>query len=680
MSTGIRSLPALGLAAALCAHAAARAQLITPDDPGPADLQFTVNAGVGVRSISPYIYGVNFYGSSGFSNPAKLDRLGGNRWSAYNWETNASNAGKDWHYQNDNYLFPSGQSDPLPGASVIGSMQSAAANNRALIVTVPTAGYVAADINGTQIERSEFAPSDRFHEVRAKRASIYPGSLPFSDPSSPSPPDPPNEADNYVFTDEFVNWVEKTRQPGQPVFYSLDNEPALWGEALPANFQSGNWNQDDQPGRTHPEIHPYTPTYNELRQKTIDHATAIKDVNPNALVFGGVGYGWLEAVSLQSAPGALTMPVHPGGDANGELHYYEWLLQQVAIEEAVQGRKLMDVIDLHWYPEATGGGTRIAFDNNSNPSPALVEARVQAPRSLWDATYTETSWITGCCSGGPIKLLKHLQRDVDDFNPGTKIAITEYNYGGGQHISGGVAQADVLGIFGKEGVFAATLWPIASGSQSRFTAGGFKMYLDYDGAAGNGEFGDTSVAAETSNIAESAVYASVDSSDPSRMVLVAINRTLQAKDVGLAVTADRRFDFAEVYRLTSASPNPVRVADVAIDLLNAFHYTMPAMSVTTLVLRSYLDGDFDKSGEVDGADLALWQANAGLTGGATFGQGDNDRDGDVDGADLVAWQRNLGARAATASAASVPEPAAVAILAVAIAAAGSNMPRSRRRH
>jgi hypothetical protein len=206
-------------------------------------------------------------------------------------------------------------------------------------------------------------------------------------------------------------------------------------------------------------------------------------------------------------------------------------------------------------------------------------------------------------------------------------------------------------------VFAANFWNLHGDSNSQFAAGAFKMFLDFDGRTGDGAFGDTSIASDTSNIAQSAIHASVDSSDPTRMVLVTINRSTSAKDVGLAVTADRRFDFAEVYQLTSASANPVRGADVAIDLVNAFHYSMPAMSVSTLVLRRYLDGDFDKSGAVDAADLLVWQANAGLAEGATFAQGDNDRDGDVDGVDFLAWQQNIGAGATTPSAASVPEPA-----------------------
>lgn len=33
------------------------------------------------------------------------------------------------------------------------------------------------------------------------------------------------------------------------------------------------------------------------------------------------------------------------------------------------------------------------------------------------------------------------------------MAITEYDYGGGHHVFGGIAQADTLGIFGKQGLF-----------------------------------------------------------------------------------------------------------------------------------------------------------------------------------------------------------------------------------
>ena len=207
-------------------------------------------------------------------------------------------------------------------------------------------------------------------------------------------------------------------------------------------------------------------------------------------------------------------------------------------------------------------------------------------------------------------------------------------------------------MFGREGVFAANFWRLSSADPA-WVRGALKMYLDYDGATGNGQFGDLSIDATSSDIGQSAVYASLDTDDPSRMVLVAINRTTAAKDVAMAVTHDRRFDLAEVYQLTGATALPVRGADIFIDAVNAFHYAMPAMSVTTLVLRSFAEGDSNLSGSVNGADLSVVRSHLGTTSGARFREGDNNRDGDVDGADFLAWQRDIGTGV---GAVFVPEP------------------------
>jgi hypothetical protein len=604
---------------------------ITPDNPG-GSIQFSINSSQNVKAISPWIYGTNF----GSVDNAKFNRSGGNRLTGYNWENNASNAGSDWYHHSD-FGMATGPNDP-PGYAFRGMIQNAAADGNAVLVTVPVAGYVAADGNGT-VDETEIAPSPRWKEVVPKKSTIY-GGMPLSIN--------PNKTDGYVFTDELVNWVEKFKSPSQPVFYSLDNEVGLWGETLPEGWQSGEeprwWENPPFPGvapssggRTHPTIHPYNASFAELRDKTIAHAGAIKDVSPNTMVFGGVGYGWTDFTNLSGAPDAVTSPSHPGGDQVGEMHYHEWLLQQVHNAEVAQGRKLMDVLDLHWYTEVYADGQRITGDI---ATPAAVSARVQATRSLWDPTYGynasnpalgENSWIAQWGTQGPIKLLPRVQRDIDDFNPGTKIAITEYNYGGNNHISGAIAEADALGIFGRDCVFAASIW----GGGSYIDAA-FDMYLNYDGAGS--EFGDTSVQANTSNIASSAVYASVDSADPTKMIVVAINRTGSPIFTGIAVTHDRILDYAEVYQLTSASSIPHRAADIDVNLLNAFLYTMPAYSVSTLVLHaSGLPGDFDEDGDVDGSDFLLWQRTPSV-------------------GDLAAWQTNYGLSATTATATTVPEP------------------------
>src|SRR3954467_5604690 len=126
------------LLAVCCALITGPALAITPDNPGPAAIQFTANSGQNVKAISPYIYGSN---SSTITNRT-LDRAGGNRWTGYNWENNASNAGADWYHHSD-YGLANNQSNQPPGAAVSGMIQSDATAGRAALITVPMAGYVA---------------------------------------------------------------------------------------------------------------------------------------------------------------------------------------------------------------------------------------------------------------------------------------------------------------------------------------------------------------------------------------------------------------------------------------------------------------------------------------------------------------------------------------------------------
>ncbi len=454
---------------------------------GQSSVSFTVDTGQGVKPISRYIYGLNQSIGGGLSG-ATLTRLGGNRWTAYNWENNASNAGSDWYFQNDNYLG----GENTPGGAVMPTIQNASDHNAGVILTIPMAGYVSADKLGNgdvrYVNGDTRYPDPNYLSTRFKVSVAVKGSA-FSLS--------PNTGDGYVYQDEFVNWVKtnypySVTDPNRPIWFALDNEPSLWSS-------------------THAEVHPSQTTYVEIVEKAIAYSNAIKSVMPGTKVFGPVNYGFLGMWNLQDAP-----------DAAGRnfLNYY---LQQMSAAGQTYGKRLLDVLDVHWYPEIYLNGVRITdATSDQRNSPAMVAARLQAPRSLWDPTYDEESWITEpWFTNGPVKLLPTLQGKIDTYYPGTKIGITEYNYGGGDHISGGIAEADVLGIFGREGVFAAGEWPM-SGNEP-FIAAGFQMYRNYNGA--NGAFGDTSVLASTSDNAASSIYASLDSQDPTHMVLVAINKT-----------------------------------------------------------------------------------------------------------------------------------------------------------
>ena len=79
----------------------------TPTATATPDVTITIDP-TKTHPISPYIYGINFYsGITGAPPNLTFDRAGGNRWTAYNWETNASNAGSDYLYENDDYLSSS---------------------------------------------------------------------------------------------------------------------------------------------------------------------------------------------------------------------------------------------------------------------------------------------------------------------------------------------------------------------------------------------------------------------------------------------------------------------------------------------------------------------------------------------------------------------------------------------
>src|SRR5262249_54012644 len=148
---------------------------------------------------------------------------------------------------------------------------------------------------------------------------------------------------------------------------------------------------------THPRIHPNPVTYAELVQRDTDFAEAIKAVAPAALVFGPASYGWAGYVSLQGA-----------SDGAGR-DFLDFYLDAMRAAGDARGARLLDVLDLHWYPEAQGGGVRII---GADAGADVVAARVQAPRSLWDDSYTETSWITQDSTHAPIRLLPRLREKI----------------------------------------------------------------------------------------------------------------------------------------------------------------------------------------------------------------------------------------------------------------------------
>ena len=115
--------------------------VIPPSTPPASAVTFAIDSTQDVHAISRFIYGMNFWSATGRPANLTLSRSGGNRLTAYNWETNASNAGSDYFNENDSYLG----GGETPNGAIAPSIVAARNAGAGIVVTMPTIGHVSAD-------------------------------------------------------------------------------------------------------------------------------------------------------------------------------------------------------------------------------------------------------------------------------------------------------------------------------------------------------------------------------------------------------------------------------------------------------------------------------------------------------------------------------------------------------
>jgi len=304
---------------------------------------------------------------------------------------------------------------------------------------------------------------------------------------------------------------------------------------------------------------------------------ALKNQFPDMVIFGPVHYGFQGIYNWQGELNATP---------SGANWFPDKYLTALNTASASYGKPLVDVYDFHWYVEEyDSNGTRSIDMTGTTLTDAQVQLIVQSPRALWDPTFTDSTnsnpWIYQELGNTPINILGRLQAKINAEFPGMKISLTEYENGGWNHIAGTIAQADNLGIFGSQAVFAASFWP-PNGTYS-YVLAGFRAFRDFDGAGAN--FGDTSLQAASSNVQNVVVYASKDSTTPGRFVFVAINRSTSSQVT--AINGQSLSGTANLYQMTAASAqgqNPVEPVSIGTMLVSgsSLTITLPALSVTTI--------------------------------------------------------------------------------------------------
>jgi hypothetical protein len=292
--------------------------------------------------------------------------------------------------------------------------------------------------------------------------------------------------------------------------------------------------------------------------------------------------------------------------AHGGTPLIEYYLQQFAAAQNTYGIRLLDYLDLHSYfaasyPFVNGSGLGLAPAGDTGAQ----QARLNSTRAFWDPTYTDPSNnypqpnyptdsnYTGATNCAPPQqapqLIRIMKSWVAKDYPGTKTAIDEYNFGGMEAINGALAQADILGIFGREGLDLGTMWPTTDPSTQIPGMMSFAIYRNYDG--NKSTFGNTALTSTSANQGQLSVYGALRSSD-NAVTVVVINKTYGDLTDSLPLTGlAASTTSAQAYLYSNANLNAI-VAQPAVKVTppaagataSTIATTFPAQSITLLVI------------------------------------------------------------------------------------------------
>ncbi|HEX6837380.1 MAG TPA: glycoside hydrolase family 44 protein [Polyangia bacterium] len=484
-----------------------------------------VDAGSGRHAIHPEIYGL------AFASPATLqalrvplNRWGGDGTTLFNWKTNVGNHDFSYYYEN------------IPGDSADSFVSANTGAGAATLMTIPTIGWTPKTGSATAHPYTCGYPTDKYpnqqmidpYDSHCGNGKDSTGKLIAGDPTNDS------EAVTPAFEAEWVQHLGST-----VTLFQLDNEMMLWPS-------------------THHDVRSTPVSSDDVWSATLNYAPAIKDNNASAYVLGYTAW-----YALDLFVSGLDTANNNTADqaAHGGIPLAEWYLRQLKTYEQQNGKRLVDCLDFHYYPQ---GGDPL-----------------ENTRSLWDATYHDPSWFNDFMNA-PMELLPRVQGWIAAENPGIDVCVSEYNWdlNDATNPVAGLVEADVLGLFGKLGVRLAAYWttPVDGNNAPQPAYRAFQLYRNADGA-GQG-FGDTSVAA-ASALAKVALYGAIDSATGALTVLV-INKDTAALSAPLTLENFAAGASAKVWQVVEGGA-PTTPADYAV-AAGAIALSVPAHAMQLIVV------------------------------------------------------------------------------------------------
>jgi Glycoside hydrolase family 44 len=493
-------------------------EVASTSQPAAGGLEVRIDATSPEQEISPLILGVSstLTAEEMRDGGIQLSSWGGNPSTRYDYMIgHAWNHGADYEFRNTNY---GDSGDAL--RSFLDVSATAGIESR---VAVPTLGWVASNDDEATcsfpIQGGGCQPASEVGDCK--------GDGPIADPRTA----------NTESTPEMVaEWIGGVVAEGRgPRFIAMDNEPELWGA-------------------THYDVHPDCPTYEEILDTYLRYATAIREVAPEAELTGPVICCWFDY--WHTAPGPAD-----GSDED----FLSWFLRGVRAHDEQYGKRTLDVVDVHYYPQSPVFNEKTDAETNA--------LRLRSTRSLWDPEYVDESWIDT-----PIEFIPRMKRIIESSYPDTPLFISEWNFGADNSMNGALTIADVLGIYGREGVYAAAYWRNPEVGSPGYLA--FKMHGNYDGQGSR--FAGRVVATESPDPDRLSVFGALDeTAGVLRLMLI-------TKDPESPMSVDLHIDgftpASSARRFTYGPDHPTEIVTDSYTAADAV--TLPASSITVVEFKA----------------------------------------------------------------------------------------------
>lgn len=521
--------------------------------PGRAQtIHVTVDANKDRAAVSPYIYGRNGGLSHDSQHPLSesdwqflrdsgvrmLREHGGNNGTKYNWQKKLTSH-PDWYnnvYANDWDFAQSSLGQKLPGVQVMWCFQligKVADNTQHNFddwgynqsqwwsgVSQNLAGGGAPNPTGTKA-------------LKEGDISLY-----LTDSSS---------ATSTAILDHWIKSTELKLDRSQFQYWNMDNEPEIWNG-------------------THDDVMPTQLSAEAFMQRYFDYAKQARARYPEIKLVGPVPaneWQWFNWVtSLVTASDGKNYP------------WLEYFIKRVGEEQARTGIRLLDVLDIHYYPGPSDPATvvqlhRTFFDTTYvNPDANAVHS----VNGTYDAAITQ-EYIFGRCQQWLDKYLgaKH----------GVTLGLTETGIAITDAPVASVWYASMLGEFMKHGVEVFTPWSWQPGMWEVLHLYARYNYANFVSGVSDDE---TTVSA----------YPTVDSATGNTTVVL-VNRSLnqtKATSVSLAGLSipDRSYstlqlaDLPATETFVSHSVNALRAGSVSV-ATGQFSISLPPLSVTSVLLH-----------------------------------------------------------------------------------------------